>query len=88
MSVSDTTPPLPFTTRPAVQATAAASRTSSGGTLPAGPSSRPIGEFPIHLSRPRDVSEVRLTPQFLDLHRTIWDALKVEVQKTHAKADL
>ncbi len=56
--------------------------------LSAGPSSRPIGEFPIHLSRPRDVSEVRLTPQFLELHRTIWDALKVEVQKTHVKADL
>ena len=53
--------------------------------LSSGPASRPVGEFPIHLSRPRDVSEVRLTPQFLDLHRTIWDALKVEVHKTHAK---
>ncbi|UCH46683.1 MAG: ABC transporter ATP-binding protein [Betaproteobacteria bacterium] len=53
--------------------------------LSAGPASHPVGEFPINLSRPRDVSEVRLTPQFLDLHRTIWDALKVEVQKTHAK---
>ena len=54
--------------------------------LSAGPASRPIGEFPIHLPRPRDVSEIRMTPQFLELHRTIWDALKVEVQKTHAKA--
>ena len=53
--------------------------------LSAGPASRPIGEFPIHLARPRDVSEVRLTPQFLDLHRTIWEALKVEVLKTYAK---
>ncbi|HUU73310.1 MAG TPA: ABC transporter ATP-binding protein [Burkholderiales bacterium] len=53
--------------------------------LSAGPGSRPIAEFPIHLARPRDVSEVRLTPQFLDLHKTIWEALKVEVQKAYAK---
>jgi sulfonate transport system ATP-binding protein len=53
--------------------------------LSAGPESRPIGEFHIDLARPRDVAEVRLTPQFLDLHRTIWEALKVEVQKTYAK---
>jgi NitT/TauT family transport system ATP-binding protein len=53
--------------------------------LSAGPASRPIGEFPIDLARPRDVSEVRLTPQFLELHRTIWNALKVEVLKTYAK---
>jgi NitT/TauT family transport system ATP-binding protein len=53
--------------------------------LSAGPASRPVGEFTINLARPRDVSEVRLTPQFLDLHRTIWDALKVEVRKTYAQ---
>jgi len=52
--------------------------------LSAGPASRPVGEFAIDLARPRDVSEVRLTRQFLDLHRTIWDALKVEVRKTVA----
>ncbi len=51
--------------------------------LSAGPASRPVGVFPIALARPRDVSEVRLTPEFLELHRTIWDALKVEVHKTH-----
>ncbi len=53
--------------------------------LSAGPASHPVGEFPINLSRPRDVSEVRLTPEFLEMHRTIWDALKIEVHKTHAK---
>jgi len=53
--------------------------------LSAGPASHPVGEFRIDLARPRDVSEVRLTPQFLGLHRTIWDALKVEVHKTNAK---
>lgn len=56
--------------------------------LSAGPASHPVGEFSINLSRPRDVSEVRLTPEFLDLHRTIWDALKVEVHKTHAKENV
>ena len=53
--------------------------------LSAGPASHPVGEFRIDLARPRDVSEVRLTPQFLELHRTIWDALKVEVHKAHVK---
>jgi NitT/TauT family transport system ATP-binding protein len=51
--------------------------------LSAGPESRPIGEFPIDLPRPRDVSEIRLTPRFLDLHGAIWQVLKQEVLKTH-----
>ncbi len=51
--------------------------------LSAGPSSRPVSEFSVTLVRPRDVAEVRLTPQFLDLHKTIWEALKVEVHKTY-----
>lgn len=55
--------------------------------LSAGPASRPIGDFSIDLARPRDVAEVRLTPEFLDLHRTIWDALRVEVQKTYAQQE-
>jgi len=52
--------------------------------LSAGPASRPIGEFPIRLPRPRDVAEIRLTPEFLHIHRQIWDALRDEVQKAHA----
>ena len=55
--------------------------------LSAGPASKPIAEFPIDLSRPRDVAEVRLTPQFLELHRTIWEALRVEVHKTYARQE-
>lgn len=54
--------------------------------LSAGPASRPIGEFPIDLPRPRDVAEIRLTPRFLDLHRSIWEALRDEVQKAYAHA--
>jgi NitT/TauT family transport system ATP-binding protein len=55
--------------------------------LSAGPASRPIGEFPIDLPRPRDVSEVRLTPRFLELHMAIWQVLKSEVLKTHRAGD-
>ena len=51
--------------------------------LSAGPASRPVGEFAIDLPRPRDVAEVRLTPEFLDLHRRIWDTLRTEVMRAH-----
>jgi NitT/TauT family transport system ATP-binding protein len=54
--------------------------------MSAGPASRPIGEFPIDLPRPRDVSEIRLTPRFLALHTLIWRALKDEVQKAYVHA--
>jgi NitT/TauT family transport system ATP-binding protein len=53
--------------------------------LSAGPASHPIGEFPIDLARPRDVSEVRLTRRFLELHREIWELLKAEVLKGYAR---
>ncbi|MGC8968590.1 MAG: ABC transporter ATP-binding protein [Thermus sp.] len=52
--------------------------------MAAGPRSRPIGEFPIPLPRPRDVAEVRLTPEFLRIHREIWDLLRGEVMRAHA----
>lgn len=55
--------------------------------LSAGPSSRPIGEFAIDLPRPRDVSEIRMTPRFLELEETIWHALKREVLKTYERAE-
>ena len=54
--------------------------------MSAGPASRPIGKFPIDLPRPRDVSEIRLTPHFVKLHTLIWSALRDEVQKAHAHA--
>ena len=49
--------------------------------LSAGPGTRPIGEFAIDLPRPRDVSEIRLTPRFIELHDRIWHAMKGEVLK-------
>ena len=53
--------------------------------LSAGPATRPIGDFRVDLPRPRDVSEIRMTPAFLDLHREIWAAMKEEVLKAYAR---
>jgi NitT/TauT family transport system ATP-binding protein len=37
--------------------------------------------FDVPLERPRKVEEVRLTRQFLDIYREIWESLKEEVEK-------
>ena len=49
--------------------------------LSAGPAAHPIGEFVIDLPRPRDVAEVRNTPEFVALHQAIWSVLREEVLK-------
>ena len=49
--------------------------------LSAGPASHPMGEFRVDLPRPRDVAEVRSTPQFIELHQAIWAVLRDEVLK-------
>ena len=53
--------------------------------LSAGPATRPIGEFAIDLPRPRDVSEIRHSPRFIELHDRIWHAMKEEVLKGYAQ---
>ncbi len=53
--------------------------------LSAGPASHPIGEFKVDLPRPRDVTEVRSTPRFVELHRAIWAVLRDEVLKGYAQ---
>jgi NitT/TauT family transport system ATP-binding protein len=53
--------------------------------LSAGPEAHPIGEYVIDLPRPRDVAEIRLTPQFVQLHTEIWHAMKDEVLKGYAQ---
>ena len=53
--------------------------------LSAGPETHPIGEFAIDLPRPRDVSEIRLTPHFIELHSEIWHRMKSEVLKGYAQ---
>ena len=53
--------------------------------LSAGPESHPIGEYAIDLPRPRDVSEIRLSPRFIEIHAEIWHAMKDEVLKGYAQ---
>jgi NitT/TauT family transport system ATP-binding protein len=54
--------------------------------LAAGPGTRPVAQFSVDLPRPREVSEIRLTQRFLELHTAIWQVLKKEVLKSHAHA--
>lgn len=56
--------------------------------MSAGPSSRIIGDWPVPLKRPRDISEVRLEKEFHELHREIWNVLKNEVLKGYAQTTL
>ncbi|WP_102223484.1 ABC transporter ATP-binding protein [Acidimangrovimonas sediminis] len=51
--------------------------------MSAGPAARIIGDFPITLARPRDISEIKLMPEFQTLHRDIWHMLKAEVLKAY-----
>src|SRR4051794_11266156 len=40
---------------------------------------------PVTLERPRKVEEIRLTTEFLELYRSVWDSLRVEVELTRAR---
>ncbi len=51
--------------------------------LSAGPGTRPIAEFPIDLPRPRDVAEIRLTPDFQHIQERIWAVLRDEVLRAY-----
>jgi NitT/TauT family transport system ATP-binding protein len=53
--------------------------------LSSGPATRPIGEFPIDLPRPRDVAEIRSQPHFTELRARIWDVLRDEVLKGYVQ---
>ncbi len=55
--------------------------------MSAGPAARIIGDWTVALTRPRDISEVRLDRTFHDLHREIWHVLKAEVLKGYAQAE-
>jgi NitT/TauT family transport system ATP-binding protein len=53
--------------------------------MSAGPASRIIGDWPVTLTRPRDIAEVKVEPAFRALHRDIWQVLKGEVLKGYAQ---
>jgi NitT/TauT family transport system ATP-binding protein len=55
--------------------------------LSAGPASHPVAEFGIDLPRPRDVQEIAMHPRFLELHGSIWTALKAEVMRARERFD-
>ena len=55
--------------------------------MAAGPGSTIIGDYRVPLGRPRDVSEARHEPAFVELHREIWAALKTEVMKAYEEGD-
>jgi NitT/TauT family transport system ATP-binding protein len=55
--------------------------------MSAGPASRIIGDWHVNLPRPRDISEIKLSPGFHELHRDIWHMLKEEVIKGYAQAE-
>jgi NitT/TauT family transport system ATP-binding protein len=40
---------------------------------------------PVTLERPRKVEEIRLTTEFLELYRSVWESLRVEVELTRAR---
>jgi NitT/TauT family transport system ATP-binding protein len=44
--------------------------------------------FPIPLPRPREVEELRLTPEYLRIYREIWQYLRVEVDKTRQRGQV
>src|SRR5450755_2002756 len=52
--------------------------------MSAGPAARIIGDWPVPLARPRDISEIKLDHAFHEPHRDIWHMLKAEVIKGYA----
>ncbi len=52
--------------------------------LSAGPGARVIDSHPVALPRPRDVTEIRLHPAFLDVYRSVWERLRGEVLRAYA----
>lgn len=53
--------------------------------LSAGPASRIVGTYPVELPRPRDLLDIRTTPEFRDIYRAIWSDLRDEVMKTYER---
>jgi NitT/TauT family transport system ATP-binding protein len=79
----ETRPSVLFITHDLEEAVALADRvvvmTSSPGTIK--------GVYDIDLPRPRGaVQEIRFEPRFLELHHQIWESLKDEVERAHARA--
>ncbi|MCO4319402.1 ABC transporter ATP-binding protein [Phyllobacterium sp. 21LDTY02-6] len=55
--------------------------------MSAGPASRIIGDYTIPLARPRNMADIKSAPEFHEVHREIWNALKEEVLKGYKQAE-
>lgn len=55
--------------------------------MSAGPASHVKGDYMIDLPRPREFQEIRLTKEFAEIHRTLWNDLKEEVLKAYQQGD-
>ncbi len=54
--------------------------------LTTGPGSHLKGDYPVELSRPRNVVEARFTPGFNDIYQQVWSALREEVMAGYARS--
>ena len=54
--------------------------------LSAGPASQIVARHRVTLERPRDLLELRTSPAFVDLYRSIWAILRDEVIKSQVRA--
>ena len=54
--------------------------------LSAGPASRIVARHPVTLDRPRELFELRTSPAFVDLYRSLWAILRDEVIKSQRLA--
>ena len=50
--------------------------------LSAGPAAHIVARHPVALERPRDLLELRTTPDFVELYRAIWAVLREEVVRS------
>jgi len=55
--------------------------------LSAGPAAHVVARHTVALDRPRDVMELRTTPEFVDLYRQIWAVLREEVIRSQRSAE-
>jgi len=55
--------------------------------LSAGPAAHVVAQHQIALARPRDLMELRTTPEFVDLYRRVWAVLREEVIKSQRRAE-
>jgi NitT/TauT family transport system ATP-binding protein len=56
--------------------------------LSAGPASRVVARHAVTLDRPRDLMELRTSPAFVDIYRSIWAVLREEVIRSQEDARL